>query len=124
MLNCYADDYDFFGHITKLGEGWRGWHEKEKEKSAELIVRSVSQLQNAETTKSLYVSKLFLGSENAKNYSPQKSIALDSSQNWRRKRKKEQLGQAVVFNLLMFTSIANPKRVLGVNCNRRFLEPI
>jgi hypothetical protein len=43
----------------------------------------------------------FLAPKNAKNNSPQKSIALDSSQNWRRKRKTEQLGQAVFFNLLM-----------------------
>jgi hypothetical protein len=44
----------------------------------------------------------FLALKNAKNYSPEKSIALDSSQNWRRKRKKELLGQGVVFNLLMW----------------------
>jgi hypothetical protein len=44
--------------------------------------------------------RFFLAPKNAKNYSPEKSVALDSSQNWRRKRKKELLGQGVVFNLL------------------------
>jgi hypothetical protein len=92
-----------------LGEGGEGAAEKEK-KGAELIVRGVSQLKNAETTKSLYVSKLFLSSKNAKNYSPQKSITLHPSQNWRRKRKKEQLGQEVVFNLLTLASIARIPR--------------
>jgi hypothetical protein len=43
-------------------------------------------------------ASFFLAPKNAKNYSPKKSIALDSSQNWRTKRKKELLGQAVVFN--------------------------
>jgi hypothetical protein len=54
--------------------------------------------------------RFFLALKNAKNYSPEKSIALDSSQNWRRKRKKEQLGQALVFNLLTFVSIARIPR--------------
>jgi hypothetical protein len=83
--------------MTKLGEGAA---QKRKRKSAEFIVRSVSELQNAETTKSCMHPRFVLALKNAKKYSPEKSIALDSSQNWRRKKKKEQLGQAVVFNLL------------------------
>jgi hypothetical protein len=108
-----------------LGEGGKGAAQKKKKKSAELIVRSISQLQNVETTKSLYVSKIFLSSEKCKKLLPREKHCSRFITKLEKKKKKRTVGTSTGFQFVdVCVNSKNPKRVLGVNGNWRFLEPI
>jgi hypothetical protein len=90
------------------------------------MVGSVSQVQNAETPKSLYVSKLFLSSERCKKLFPQEKYCTRFITKLEKKKKKPIVGTSSGFQFVeVRVNSENPKRVLGVkNGNRRFLEPI